>query len=94
MDSLMSLELRIGLERRFGVEVPLPALSDTTTLASIASTVVARIQDPDQADGGESFSAVDADLARRHVADEVSLDDLADLGEAVQSRRSEGERVL
>jgi acyl transferase domain-containing protein/NADPH:quinone reductase-like Zn-dependent oxidoreductase/acyl carrier protein/short-subunit dehydrogenase len=95
MDSLMSLELRIGLERRFGVEVPLPALSDTTTLASIASTVVGRIQDPDQApDAGENFSAVDADLARRHVADEVSLDDLADLGEAVQSRRSEGERVI
>ena len=41
MDSLMALELRMTLENRLGVSLPLLTLSDTTTLAGIAARVVA-----------------------------------------------------
>jgi hypothetical protein len=37
---------------------------------------------------------VHVDLARRHVADGVTVDDLADISEAARSRLSEVERIL
>jgi acyl carrier protein len=41
MDSLMALELRTGLERRIGIDLPLMALSDNTTLHSLARRTIA-----------------------------------------------------
>jgi phthiocerol/phenolphthiocerol synthesis type-I polyketide synthase C len=94
MDSLMGLELRLGIERRFGIDVPLPSISEATTLASLAGAIVARVQDvePMHAIGADDETHID--LARRHVADGVTMDDLADIGEALRSRRSEMERIL
>jgi acyl carrier protein len=95
MDSLMGLELRLGVESRFGIELPLPSISDSTTLASIAAVIVARIQDVGRASGGaEDDNETEVDLARRHVTDEVTLDDLADIGEAVRSQRAEVGRII
>jgi NADPH:quinone reductase-like Zn-dependent oxidoreductase/short-subunit dehydrogenase/acyl carrier protein len=93
MDSLMGLELRLGIERRFGIDVPLPSISEATTLASLAGAIVARVQDVDP-------TAIDADheahvdLARRHAADDVTMDDLTEIAEAMRSRQSEVERSL
>ena len=95
MDSLMGLELRLGIERRFGEELPLPAISDSTTLASIASAIVARVQDPNLGtDRGNGSRDADAELARRHVTDELTVDELAEFSEALRSRRPEVERIL
>jgi len=94
MDSLMGLELRLAVERRFGIELPIPSISDATTLASIAAAIVARIQDVDAADGDDTERETNAELARRHVAEDVTMDDLAEIGEAVRSRRAEVERIL
>jgi acyl carrier protein len=95
MDSLMGIELRLGVERRFGIELPLPSISDSTTLASIADAIVARIQDVEPtAEGLEADNEAEADLARRHAADDVTPDDLAEIGEAVRSRRSDVERII
>jgi len=94
MDSLMGLELRLGVERRFGIELPLPSISELTTLASIAATIVARIQDVEPAaDGVEADSQTDTDLVRRHVAEDVTVGELAEIGEAIRSRRSEVGRI-
>jgi phthiocerol/phenolphthiocerol synthesis type-I polyketide synthase C len=94
MDSLMGLELRLGIERRFGIDVPLPSISQATTLASLAGAIVARVQDvePTNAIGADDETHID--LARRHVADGVTMDDLAEIGEAVRSRQSRLERIL
>jgi hypothetical protein len=48
--------------------------------------------EPMQAIGADDETHID--LARRHVADGVTMDDLADIGEALRSRRSEMERIL
>ena len=95
MDSLMGLELRLGVERRFGIELPLPSISDATTLASIAAVLVSRIHDVEAtAAGADTDQETNADLARRHGGDELSLDDLAEIGDAVRSRRAEVERSV
>ena len=44
MDSLMAVELRLAMEQRFGVTLPVLALSEGTTLASMARRVVGTLQ--------------------------------------------------
>ncbi|HEY0291343.1 MAG TPA: SDR family NAD(P)-dependent oxidoreductase [Hansschlegelia sp.] len=85
MDSLMGLELRMSVERRFDIELPLVAIGDSTTLTTIAQSIVSRIHEPDAAaDSG----AVNADLVHRHIADDVDHEDLAEFSEAVEARRA------
>lgn len=84
MDSLMGLELRMSVERRFDIELPLVAIGDSTTLLTIAQSIVSRIHEPDAA--AES-GAVNADLASRHIGDELGEEELAEFGEAVEARR-------
>jgi acyl transferase domain-containing protein/acyl carrier protein len=70
MDSLMAVELRLVLENRLGVEVPLLSLTEGTTLSSIAARVVTILR-------GESDSeAVLAEtLATRYeTADGLSVE--------------------
>ena len=84
-----------SVESRFGIELPLPSISDSTTLASIAAVIVARIQDVGRAsDGADADHETEVDLARRHVTDDVTLDDLAEIGEAVRSPRAEVGRII
>lgn len=84
MDSLMGLELRMSVERRFDIDLPLVAIGDSTTLLTIAQTIVSRIHEPDA--GGEA-TAVNADLAARHIGDDVDHAELAEFSEAVEARR-------
>lgn len=95
MDSLMGLELRMSIERRFGIELPLVAISDTTTLTSIAGTIVSRVQDPDAGEAEAEGEAADptAELVRRHVSDTVQSDDLSKIEQAVRTRRAEAGRI-
>jgi len=52
MDSLMAVELRLAVEQRFGISIPLLALSEGATLTAMASRIVRGL-------GGEGDSAVD-----------------------------------
>jgi acyl carrier protein len=63
MDSLMAVELRLTLEQRLGVSLPLLSLGETTTLASLAGKV-ARMALEDRTDG-DAF----AKMAMQHEAD-------------------------
>ncbi|MFC3691357.1 SDR family NAD(P)-dependent oxidoreductase [Chenggangzhangella methanolivorans] len=83
MDSLMGLELRMSVERRFDIDLPLVAIGDSTTLLTIAQTIVSRIHEPD---AGEA-AAVNSDLAARHIGDDVDHAELAEFSEAVEARR-------
>jgi hypothetical protein len=40
MDSLMAVELRLALETKLGIDVPLVSLSDNTSLAILAKRLV------------------------------------------------------
>jgi NADPH:quinone reductase-like Zn-dependent oxidoreductase/acyl carrier protein len=63
MDSLMAVELRLALETRLGIDVPLVSLSDTTTLSTIAARIVRNLSREDASDGGL------IDTMIRHEAD-------------------------
>jgi hypothetical protein len=63
MDSLMAVELRLALETRLGIDVPLVSLSDTTTLSPIAARIVRNLSREDASDGGL------IDTMIRHEAD-------------------------
>jgi phthiocerol/phenolphthiocerol synthesis type-I polyketide synthase C len=84
MDSLMGLELRMSVERRFDIDLPLVAIGDSTTLLTIAQSIVSRIHEPE---AGVESSAVNADLAQRHIGDELGQEELLEFGEAVEARR-------
>jgi acyl carrier protein len=86
MDSLMSLELRLGVERHMGLEIALPPISETTTLASVARAIVARINDPvRKGEARQDQREAEVDLVRRHASETVTMDDLAELSEIVRS---------
>ena len=84
MDSLMGLELRMSVERRFDIDLPLVAIGDSTTLLTIAQSIVSRVHEPDAA---AEQGAVNADLASRHIGDDLGAAELAEFGEAVEARR-------
>lgn len=83
MDSLMGLELRMSVERRFDIDLPLVAIGDSTTLLTIAQTIVSRIHEPDAASEG----AVNTELAQRHIGEDMGQAELAEFTEAVEARR-------
>lgn len=67
LDSLMAVELAVGLEQRIGVRLPAMLLQDSPTVDQIAERVVARLAGTareEKADG-----AMLAELARRHAED-------------------------
>jgi hypothetical protein len=88
----MGLELRLSVERRFGIELPLVAISDTTTLTTIAGAIVSRVQEPESAEAEAEDGS--SDLARRHLADAVSSEDMTSLNEALRARRAEAGRTM
>ena len=70
MDSLMAVELRLGMEARFGMSLPLFALSDTTTPLSLAG-VLARSVRGDRQEAPPPTAL--EDVLRRHDADQAEL---------------------
>jgi acyl carrier protein len=86
MDSLMSLELRMSIENRFGVELPVVAISAGMTVNDMASRLIAGL-----GGGGDKAEAA-GDMERRlilqHAPDAVGLTDLMAVTEAMEGRRS------
>jgi acyl carrier protein len=62
MDSLMALELRVALEARLSISLPLLAMSDPTSLASLAGRVIESLGQP------STPSSAVAEAALRHEA--------------------------
>ena len=78
MDSLMAVELRLGVEQRFGLTIPVLVLSEGATLAAMAGRIVKSL-------GGEETeeAAVLADHIARFEGVQDTLDD--DAGDAPTS---------
>ena len=82
MDSLMAVELVMGLEKRFGIELPAMMLNEGTTVERVAARVIDRLlrtDEPVSAGGKDRLDAVAATLATQHgesVAAEVLVETL------------------
>jgi acyl carrier protein len=79
LDSLMGVELVTALEGRFGIQLPVMALTEGPTIAKLTSRVVAHIREDVQPDNGNSLRDQVSYLARLHSADvsEAALDDIS-----------------
>jgi hypothetical protein len=91
MDSLMGLELKLAVERRFGVEVPLMTLTAGKSLADIVSHMIVQLrpaQGEEPAPGEPSVAATQGRaLLEQHGAAPISADGFDRLAAAVEGRR-------
>jgi acyl carrier protein len=89
MDSLMALELRMCVESKFGIELPLVAITAVNNLRDLAGRILQTITTPDQAT--DESSAGDRELILIHGGDEAAY---SDLRETIEARKVQVERVI
>ena len=65
LDSLMAVELAVGLDQRVGVRLPVMMLQDSPSVEQITERVVARLSGTARDD--QNDDSMLAELARRHV---------------------------
>lgn len=93
MDSLMAVELALGLEQRFGIQLPAMVLNDSPTVVNVAARIVEKLlSGADEADQTQPAMLV-ADVVRQHGAD-VSEADIQDLAQDVQRLAEQGTKLI
>ena len=88
----IALELRLNVEKRFNVDLPLIAMSDQTTLITIATPIVARIVDGSGEMDTEGLTSAEDALMQRHVSEDISAADILDI-KSVIDHQSAPKRV-
>jgi acyl carrier protein len=83
MDSMMSLDLRMGIEKRFGVELPVVAISAGVSVNDLASRLIAgsRSGSGSKSDGDDGMR-----LLQQHGAGDVTVTDLIAFADAIKER--------
>lgn len=76
MDSLMAVELSLGLEKRFGVQFPVMLLNESPSSTRVAERIVERLTD--FRDSAPDESALVEDIVRRH-GEQMSDEDMANM---------------
>lgn len=66
LDSLMGVELALGLEKRFAIQIPAMMLNEGPTVARVTSRIMERLLTSDDADGDQNLTQVAMHLAERH----------------------------
>ena len=71
MDSLMAVELALGLEQRFGVKLPAMMLGDGMAVDRVAARLVDKLlgSDAEPVAAAHSIDSMVADVARQHGED-------------------------
>ena len=91
MDSLMAVELALGLEQRFGVKLPAMMLGDGMAVDRVAARLVDKLLggDTEPVAAAHSIDAVVADVARQHGEDATPelLDRLSSDAQALAQSR-------
>jgi hypothetical protein len=84
MDSLMSLELRMSIEKRFGIELPIVAISSGINVNDLAGRLFAGL-----GTGATVAPVGDAEmrLIMQHGSSDVGLSDLMAVTDAIETRR-------
>ncbi|RYF55517.1 MAG: hypothetical protein EOO27_20875, partial [Comamonadaceae bacterium] len=82
LDSLMGVELVVALEARFGVRLPVMALTDSPTLAKLGDRLIKMLKGDDAVDAGEADGtrAQIEQIAAQHASTltPAALDELTD----------------
>ena len=85
LDSLMAVELALGLEQRIGVQLPVMMLNDSPTVEKVTGIIVQKVLTPTDEDMPmqDTTHSVVQDLARQH-GESVSEDDLQSIARDMQ----------
>ncbi|NLH81394.1 MAG: SDR family NAD(P)-dependent oxidoreductase, partial [Phyllobacteriaceae bacterium] len=86
LDSLMALELRMNVETKFGVELPLVAITSVKNLRDLARRLLQSIRVPAAAEG--ALATADGALIAMHGGDEAAF---AGLGGEIEAKRETSE---
>ena len=87
LDSLMGVELVVALESRFGIQLPVMALSQSPTIAKLSERIGLQLKGSDEKENGLDESQVLAQtkhLAAQHGSDETA-ETIASLAENIES---------
>jgi len=87
MDSLMSLELRMGIEARFGVELPVVAISSGVNVNELATRLIAAASDNKAPAEEKGPGAMELNLMQRHGGD-IDVNELAAVTDIVEESRA------
>jgi phthiocerol/phenolphthiocerol synthesis type-I polyketide synthase C len=86
MDSMMSLDLRMGIEKRFGVELPIVALSAGVSINDLATRLIAGLRSDA---GATSAGDLEKQLMQQHGAGDVDVGELMAFTDALKVRNAE-----
>ncbi|MFG1478123.1 SDR family NAD(P)-dependent oxidoreductase [Xanthobacter sp. V4C-4] len=88
MDSLMSLELDMEVQRRFGVELPVLALGAGSTLMDVAEKVLQQVRGTGDSSGGAPAQLIaETGIMDKHVDLDLDAEAIARLSAKVVSER-------
>jgi NAD(P)-dependent dehydrogenase (short-subunit alcohol dehydrogenase family)/acyl carrier protein len=86
MDSMMSLDLRMGIEKRFSVELPIVAISAGVSVNDLASRLIAGLRSED---GGKPAGAAEMQMIQQHGGGDIDLSELMAITDAIKARGTE-----
>lgn len=93
MDSLMAVELAMGIERRFGVNLPAMALTAEPTPERIAAKIADLVANGEDTSDGEGIETLVQQVAAQH-AESFTAEDLARTVADVKLEATTGARLI
>ncbi len=92
MDSLMGMELVLGIEKRFGIALPVMALNEGPSIQRIAERLVAGLSGAETGEDAQLMDMVTS-LAAQHAQD-MSSEQVADTISELRQQVSQGARLI
>jgi acyl transferase domain-containing protein/acyl carrier protein/NADP-dependent 3-hydroxy acid dehydrogenase YdfG len=94
LDSLMAVELALGLEQRFGIQLPVMMLNESPTAEKVTQRIVARLLgDSDQADAAaNAFDTVAQGMTRQH-GEALAAEDIRQITQDARALQKQGTRL-
>jgi phthiocerol/phenolphthiocerol synthesis type-I polyketide synthase C len=95
MDSLMAVELALGLEQRFGIQLPVMMLNDAPTVAGVTARIIERLTGDAEDDPGVTAGSAEliAGVVSRHESG-LSADELRSLEEETRRLAETGTSLI
>ena len=94
LDSLMAVELALGLEQRFGIQLPVMMLNESPTAGKVTQRIVEKLLGGGEADESvaSTVDAVVKDMAKQH-GESVATEELQQIAEDARALAQQGTRL-
>jgi acyl carrier protein len=94
MDSLMAVELALGLEQRFAIQMPVMMLNESPTADKVAARIVERLigGESDAVSAEEADVEAVADIVKQH-GEQLSNDDIQQMAQDARTLAQTGARL-